>query len=77
MCFQAKIVAGFFASSLGDVSPNTRGAQCEFSGRECDNHFLLCGYQERCYSQGPGEDMFESVKIIGTQVFEGAWVSIY
>ncbi|XP_075974335.1 neutral ceramidase-like [Anticarsia gemmatalis] len=68
-----KIVAGFFSSNLGDVSPNTRGARCEFSGRECDNHFKLCGFQERCFSQGPGEDMFESVKIIGNMVFEGAW----
>lgn len=70
---KAEIIAGFFASNLGDVSPNTRGARCEFSGRECDNHFLLCGYQERCYSQGPGEDMFDSVRIIGTTIFEGAW----
>ncbi|XP_028030861.1 neutral ceramidase-like [Bombyx mandarina] len=66
------IVAGFFSSSLGDVSPNTRGARCEFSNEECDHQFLLCAAQERCFSKGPGEDMFESTRIIGTKVFEGA-----
>ncbi|XP_049887126.1 neutral ceramidase-like [Pectinophora gossypiella] len=72
MTGKPEIVAGFFASSLGDVSPNTRGARCEFSGEECDNQFLLCEAQERCYSLGPGDDMFESTKIIGTAVYEGA-----
>lgn len=71
---QPDIVAGFFSSDLGDVSPNTRGARCEFSGRECDHQFLICNHMERCFSEGPGRDMFESTKIIGTAVFEGAWV---
>ncbi|XP_041984570.1 neutral ceramidase-like [Aricia agestis] len=66
------IVAGFFSANLGDVSPNLRGARCEFSGNECDNQFLLCERGERCYSLGPGNDMFESTKIIGEAVFEGA-----
>ncbi|CAG9129099.1 unnamed protein product [Plutella xylostella] len=66
------IVAGFFSSNLGDVSPNTRGARCEFSGDECDNQFLLCGASERCYSLGPGDDMFESTRIIGNKVYNGA-----
>lgn len=67
------IVTGFFSSNQGDVSPNTRGARCEFSGAECDNQFLICNHMERCFSEGPGQDMFESTKIIGTAVFEGAW----
>lgn len=69
---QADIVAGFFASNLGDVSPNLRGARCEFSGEVCDNQFLLCAAGERCYSLGPGDNMFESTRIIGTAVYEGA-----
>ncbi|CAH1646438.1 unnamed protein product [Spodoptera littoralis] len=68
-----EIVAGFFSSNLGDVSPNTQGARCEFSGKECDNQFLICEHMERCFAQGPGQDMVESTKIIGTAVFEGAW----
>ncbi|XP_045447519.1 neutral ceramidase-like [Melitaea cinxia] len=67
-----QIVAGFFASSIGDVSPNTRGARCEFSGDECDNQFQLCALFERCFSTGPGEDMFESTRIIGERIYQGA-----
>lgn len=74
--FQANVVAGFFSSNLGDVSPNLQDAVCEFSGNECDNHFLICEAGERCYSQGPGKDMFESTKIIGHAVYEGAMVRI-
>ncbi|XP_063822803.1 neutral ceramidase-like [Ostrinia nubilalis] len=66
------VVAGFFSSILGDVSPNTRGAVCEFSGNVCDNQFLLCDSGERCFASGPGEDMYESAKIIGDTVLEGA-----
>ncbi|XP_022119315.2 neutral ceramidase [Pieris rapae] len=66
------IVAGFFAASQGDVSPNTRGARCEFSGDSCDNQFELCEQWELCFSVGPGDDMFESTRIIGTRVYEGA-----
>ncbi|VVD05078.1 unnamed protein product [Leptidea sinapis] len=66
------VVAGFFASNLGDISPNIRGARCELDGRECDNHFKLCEGRQRCFSQGPGVDMFDSTKIIGTRVYEGA-----
>ncbi|CAG9785828.1 unnamed protein product [Diatraea saccharalis] len=66
------VVAGFFTANLGDVSPNIRGARCEFSGDECDNQFLLCGAGERCYSLGPGDDMFESTRIIGHAIYEGA-----
>ncbi|KAG6451902.1 hypothetical protein O3G_MSEX007390 [Manduca sexta] len=71
------IVTGFFSSNLGDVSPNTRGARCEFSGAECDNQFLLCRAQERCFSQGPGVDMFDSTRIIGHAVFEGAMDALH
>jgi hypothetical protein len=74
---QGSVVAAFFSSNLGDVSPNIRGPRCEFSGKECDNQFLLCGAWERCYALGPGEDMFDSVKIIGQAIYEGAMVSVF
>ncbi|XP_026314778.1 neutral ceramidase-like [Hyposmocoma kahamanoa] len=67
-----EIVAGFFSANLGDVSPNIRGARCEFSGDECDNQFKICDAFERCFALGPGDDMFESTRIIGTAVYEGA-----
>ncbi|KOB79229.1 putative ceramidase, partial [Operophtera brumata] len=69
---KAHVAAGFFASNLGDVSPNLSDAECEFSGAYCDNQFFICGAGERCFSQGPGVDMFESTKIIGDAVYEGA-----
>ncbi|XP_045768235.1 neutral ceramidase-like [Maniola jurtina] len=70
------VVAGFFSSILGDISPNLRGAQCEFSGNECDNQFLICAALERCFAKGPGNDMFESAKIIGERVYQGAMVAL-
>ncbi|XP_052755073.1 neutral ceramidase-like [Galleria mellonella] len=66
------IVAGFFTSNLGDVSPNLEEARCEFSGEICDNQFAICGAGERCYALGPGDDMFESTRIIGSRMYEGA-----
>ncbi|GBP78312.1 Neutral ceramidase [Eumeta japonica] len=69
---QGEVVAAFAPASLGDVSPNTAGARCEFSGYECDNHFVLCELLERCYAGGPSDDMFESTKIIGSMIYEGA-----
>ncbi|XP_026489460.2 neutral ceramidase-like [Vanessa tameamea] len=66
------IVAGFFASSIGDASPNTRGARCEFSGIECDNQFKICDLFERCISSGPGLNMYDSTRIIGEMVYKGA-----
>ncbi|CAH2077088.1 unnamed protein product, partial [Iphiclides podalirius] len=69
---QPAIVTGFFSSNLGDVSPNTRGARCEFSGRPCDHQFALCQALERCFATGPGEDMFDSTRIIGTAVANAA-----
>ncbi|CAG4999388.1 unnamed protein product [Parnassius apollo] len=67
-----EIVAGFFSSNHGDVSPNTGDARCEFSGELCDNQFLLCKARERCFASGPGEDMFESTEIIGTGIYKAA-----
>jgi neutral ceramidase len=68
-------VCAFASTNLGDVSPNTKGPRCEFSGKVCDQESLVCkGHKERCFASGPGRDMFESTKIIATKLFEGAMV---
>jgi hypothetical protein len=73
---QGPFVAAFASSNLGDVSPNVRGARCQFSGRPCDVHRSTCsGLKEMCVASGPGEDMFESTRIIAEKLFGKAWVS--
>ncbi|XP_059055517.1 neutral ceramidase-like [Achroia grisella] len=67
-----EIVAGFFPANLGDVSPNLEEPRCEFSREICDNQFVICSAGQRCYALGPGEDMFESTRIIGERIYEGA-----
>ncbi|XP_049868295.1 neutral ceramidase isoform X1 [Pectinophora gossypiella] len=70
---RGNIVCAFASTNLGDVSPNTKGPRCEFSGKVCDQEHLLCKLpKEQCFASGPGSDMFESTKIIATRLFEGA-----
>ncbi|XP_052739425.1 neutral ceramidase [Bicyclus anynana] len=70
---KGRIVCAFASTNLGDVSPNTRGPHCEFSGKPCDQEKLLCKlHKERCFASGPGRDMFESTKIIATKLFDTA-----
>ncbi|CAH0714659.1 unnamed protein product, partial [Brenthis ino] len=70
---KGSIVCAFASTNLGDVSPNTRGPRCEFSGKVCDQEKLKCDLpKERCFASGPGRDMFESTKIIATKLFETA-----
>ncbi|XP_045768762.1 neutral ceramidase [Maniola jurtina] len=70
---KGRIVCAFASTNLGDVSPNTRGPRCEFSGKACDQEKLLCNLpKERCFASGPGRDMFESTKIIATKLFDTA-----
>ncbi|XP_050347290.1 neutral ceramidase isoform X2 [Nymphalis io] len=70
---KGRIVCAFASTNLGDVSPNTRGPRCEFSGKVCDQESLLCDLpKERCFASGPGRDMFESTKIIATKMFDTA-----
>ncbi|XP_075974558.1 neutral ceramidase [Anticarsia gemmatalis] len=67
------IVCAFASTNLGDVSPNTRGPHCEFSGKVCDQEKLLCKRpKERCFASGPGRDMFDSTRIIATKMFQTA-----
>lgn len=32
---------------------------------------------DACFALGPGEDMFESTRIIAERIFDVAWVKIY
>lgn len=65
---QGPFVAAFFASNLGDVSPNTMGAFCP-DGTPCDPLTSTCGgYNEGCQAYGPGgTDFFESTRVVGTR----------
>ncbi|KAG7204442.1 hypothetical protein KM043_004878 [Ampulex compressa] len=65
-------VAAFASSNLGDVSPNTRGPKCEFSGKPCSAQSTCGGAKERCFASGPGKDMFESTSIIANKLFTQA-----
>uniref|UniRef100_A0A1A8EZL7 Neutral ceramidase n=1 Tax=Nothobranchius korthausae TaxID=1143690 RepID=A0A1A8EZL7_9TELE len=68
---QGSFVAGFSSSNLGDVTPNTRGPHCMNSGLPCDylNSSCPVGGTKECKAFGPGEDMFDSTKIIGHSIY--------
>uniref|UniRef100_H2YVZ8 Neutral ceramidase n=1 Tax=Ciona savignyi TaxID=51511 RepID=H2YVZ8_CIOSA len=68
-----RFVAAFAQSNEGDVSPNTRGPHCTDTGLPCGNVESTCdGKVQNCIASGPGKDMFESTKIIGTNQFNKA-----
>ncbi|KAL0125798.1 hypothetical protein PUN28_004691 [Cardiocondyla obscurior] len=63
-------VAAFASTNLGDVSPNTRGPKCEFSGKNCSDQYTCPGKKEMCFASGPGKDMFESTSIIAHKIYQ-------
>eukprot|EP01112_Ceratiomyxa_fruticulosa_P008704 TRINITY_DN2257_c0_g1_i1.p1 TRINITY_DN2257_c0_g1~~TRINITY_DN2257_c0_g1_i1.p1 ORF type:complete len:572 (+),score=125.15 TRINITY_DN2257_c0_g1_i1:57-1718(+) len=66
---QGPFVAAFGQSNEGDVSPNTAGPHCP-DGTPCEAADSTCnGKTEGCIASGPGKNMFESTKIIGTNQF--------
>jgi neutral ceramidase len=68
-----KYVAGFPATNLGDVSPNTAGPRCRDTGLPCDTLHSTCnGRNEQCSAFGPGKDMYDSCEIIGRKQFDKA-----
>lgn len=66
-------VAVFAQTNEGDVSPNTRGASCPDGVTPCDPDSTCQGKTQLCTGKGPGEDEFESTKIIGDKQFKKAW----
>ncbi|NXA04299.1 ASAH2 ceramidase, partial [Sapayoa aenigma] len=68
---EGSFVAAFASSNLGDVSPNTRGPSCANTGESCDNPQSSCpvGGATMCMAKGPGQDMFESTRIIGQNIY--------
>ncbi|NXU84331.1 ASAH2 ceramidase, partial [Xiphorhynchus elegans] len=68
---EGSFVAAFASSNLGDVSPNTRGPSCVNTGESCDNPQSTCpvGGAAMCMAKGPGNDMFESTRIIGQNIY--------
>lgn len=65
-------VAAFGQGNEGDVSPNTNGAKCP-DGTSCAMNSSTCnGRNEQCIARGPGKDMFDSTRIIGTLQFNKA-----
>ncbi|XP_074519931.1 neutral ceramidase [Halichoeres trimaculatus] len=71
---QGGFVAGFSSSNLGDVSPNIKGPHCMNTGLPCDylNSSCPVGGTKMCKAFGPGEDMFESTRIIGENIYKKA-----
>ncbi|XP_063700264.1 neutral ceramidase [Culicoides brevitarsis] len=66
-------VGAFASSNLGDVSPNIMGPKCEKTGNSCDILTSKCPKGEGpCFASGPGKDMMESTKIIGSRIYEAA-----
>lgn len=42
------------------------------TGRPCDLVTSSCPDKDLCVASGPGRDIFESTKIIGTRIYKGA-----
>ncbi|XP_024944698.1 neutral ceramidase isoform X2 [Cephus cinctus] len=74
MIGKGPFVAAFASSNLGDVSPNTRGPKCEFSGKDCSAQYTCPGKHEMCFASGPGRNMFESTSIIARKLFQESMV---
>lgn len=69
-------MGAFASTNLGDVSPNTRGPKCEFSGKNCSDQYTCPGKKEMCFASGPGKDMFESTSIIAHKIYQESLVSM-
>ncbi|KAK9754308.1 Neutral/alkaline non-lysosomal ceramidase, N-terminal [Popillia japonica] len=70
---QGSVVTAFASTNLGDVSPNIAGPICTNTGLACDVTTSTCeGEAQFCIASGPGEDMFESTKIIAERMYSKA-----
>jgi len=74
---QGSFISAFASSNLGDVSPNTKGPKCIDTGAECHIVTSACGnHVQNCIAFGPGDNMFESTKMIANNLFQSA-LSLY
>ncbi|ETN60612.1 ceramidase [Anopheles darlingi] len=70
---QGAFVGAFASTNLGDASPNIMGPKCEKTGLPCDMLTSSCpDGAGSCIASGPGKDMFESTKIIGSRLYDAA-----
>uniref|UniRef100_A0A182JAR3 Neutral ceramidase n=1 Tax=Anopheles atroparvus TaxID=41427 RepID=A0A182JAR3_ANOAO len=70
---RGEFVGAFASTNLGDASPNIMGPKCEKTGLPCDMLTSSCPQGAgACIASGPGKDMFESTKIIGTRLYDAA-----
>ncbi|XP_062859534.1 neutral ceramidase [Trichomycterus rosablanca] len=71
---QGPFVAAFATGNSGDASPNVRGPHCVNTGEKCDfvNSSCPVGGSRLCMAFGPGNDMFESTRIIAENVYKEA-----
>uniref|UniRef100_A0A671RJK7 Neutral ceramidase n=1 Tax=Sinocyclocheilus anshuiensis TaxID=1608454 RepID=A0A671RJK7_9TELE len=70
---EGPFVAGFSSSNLGDSSPNILGPVCVNTGEKCDYLNSSCPIGGvKCLAFGPGEDMFESTRMIGENMYKKA-----
>lgn len=70
---KGSFVAAFASTNLGDVSPNTRGPKCEYTGKNCSEQYTCPGKKEMCFASGPGRDMYDSTSIIANKIFKESW----
>lgn len=69
---KGNFVGAFCSANLGDVSPNIMGPKCQKTGLKCDALTSSCPDSDVCVASGPGKDIFESTKIIGSRIYKGA-----
>lgn len=69
---KGNFVGAFCSANLGDVSPNIMGPKCQKTGLPCDPLTSSCPDKDLCVASGPGKDIFESTKIIGSRIYKGA-----
>uniref|UniRef100_A0A8B9K5C4 Neutral ceramidase n=1 Tax=Astyanax mexicanus TaxID=7994 RepID=A0A8B9K5C4_ASTMX len=73
---EGPFVAAFATANSGDVTPNTRGPYCINTGERCDylNSSCPIGGTRMCVAFGPGNDIFDSTRIIGENIYRKAKV---
>ncbi|KAI4898175.1 hypothetical protein NFI96_016251 [Prochilodus magdalenae] len=71
---EGPFVAAFATGNSGDASPNTRGPYCVNTGEKCDylNSSCPIGGTKMCVAFGPGDNMFESTRIVGENIYKKA-----